>query len=438
MNIDLVQTLAPKVISLVDTTTSFNPLYTAIADAQIVLLGEATHGTHEFYTTRAELSKYLIQEKGFNAIAVEADWPDAYALHLYIHNQTYTRAHDAFALFDHFPTWMWANVTMVDFIEWLKSYNQTQEVQKQIGFHGLDLYSLYRSIDVIVQELKKIDPAAAHEAQQYYSCFEQYRHDPQAYGYAVLSGKIESCKDAVMAQFKKMQDEAWSYLATNKISADEALNLEQNAFVIKNAEEYYRQLFFNEVSNWNLRDSHMFHTLGTLIQHYQLRGIKHPKIIVWAHNSHIGNAAATQMSEYGEYNIGQLVKEHYKDKAYTVGFTTYTGTVSAASGWHSPVERKQIRPALKESYEALFHAVDIPNFLLLLNDAPMLAKERLERAIGVVYHPQTERASHYFFANITQQFDAVIHYDTTHALEPLAKTARWLEGELPESYPSGL
>ena len=332
---------------------------------------------------------------------------------------------------------MWRNVPVIQFIDWLREYNQEQSENK-VSFYGLDFYSLYRSIDTVIACLHKVDPAAAEEAKYYYACLDHYRHDPQAYGYAVFTRAIQSCADMVIEEFKRLQEKDWESLGQGKISAEESFYIEQNARVVKNAEDYYRSLFISETNNWNIRDSHMLETLNALIAHYQLKGIEKPKIIIWAHNSHVGNAAATQMSKHGEYNIGQLVKEQFGNNAVAIGFTTYHGTVSAASDWHKPVERKNVREALQDSYEALFHAIQIPNFLLLLKDASIVPNELLERAIGVVYHPQTERMSHYFYANLAEQFDAIIHYDKTRAVEPLEKTSQWLMGEAPETYPSGL
>ena len=307
-----------------------------------------------------------------------------------------------------------------------------------MSFYGLDLYSLYRSIDAVIDSLKKIDPAAAQEARYHYSCFDHYRRDPQAYGYAVFTKAIHSCAPEVIEELKRLQEQDWSFLEHGSISANELFYIEQNARVVKNAEAYYRALFINNESTWNLRDSHMFETLNLLIKHYQLKGVVKPKIVIWAHNSHIGNAKATQMGAHGEHNIGQLVKEKFGKNSLNLGFTTYEGTVSAASDWHEPVDRKLVREALPDSYEALFHATKLSNFLLILNNKKIVPEELLERAIGVVYHPQTERMSHYFYANLAEQFDAIIHCDKTRAVEPLEKTSQWISGEVPETYPSGL
>ena len=242
----------------------------------------------------------------------------------------------------------------------------------------------------------------------------------------------------VLEQLKRVQEQSWDYIKHGKVSADEAFYIEQNARVVKNAENYYRSLFGSEVSSWNLRDSHMAETVNALINYYQSKGTDKPKIIIWAHNSHVGNAAATQMSQNNEYNIGQLIKEQFKHNAFSIGFTTYEGTVSAASDWHAPVERKQVRKALPNSYEDLFHATQIENFLLILKKVTMIPDVLLERAIGVIYRPETERASHYFYAHLNKQFDAIIHCDKTRAIEPLEKTSQWIEGEAPETYPTGL
>ncbi len=408
-----------------------------IGDAQIVLLGEATHGTHEFYMLRAEISKKLIHEKHFNIIAIEGDWPDAYQINNYILGETqYKTANQALASFDKFPTWMWQNVPVTSFVEWLKSYNAQIPEAQRIHFYGLDLYSLYKSIDTIITHLEKIDTAAAAQARHNYACLEQFRQDPTLYGYSVFK-PLKSCQEQVMAELNEMGKKAWHLIKEKKLTENESFYLLQNARVVKNAEAYYRTLFFEEVNNWNLRDAHMMETVMEITRYYTTNKL-HPKIIIWAHNSHIGNAAATQMASHGEFNIGQLVKEQFNKKAYSVGFTTYNGTVSAASDWHMPVERKIIRDALPKSYEHLFHQVGISPFLLLLSDKNIVPSQLLERAIGVVYAPHTERQSHYFYASLAQQFDAVIHYDTTSAVEPLEKSSMWIEGEAPEAYPSGL
>lgn len=434
---NMLKDLKAHAIQLTGKPTDYDALLDYIGDAQIVMLGEATHGTKEFYDIRAEISQRLINEKNFNAILIEGDWPDAYHVNRYIHQQEHKNAQEALAAFDKFPTWMWRNASMVALVEWLAVYNKQKQKQK-VSFYGLDLYSLYRSIDAVINYFEKTDPTLVEQARHYYACFDKFKRDPQDYGYAVFMQKIQSCQDDVIEALKFVQDQTWEYLGKEGLTtADEAFYAQQNARVVKNAESYYRSLFIDEVSNWNLRDSHMHETLNALIEHHKLKGIENPKFIVWAHNSHIGNARATQMSIEGEHNIGQLVKEQFGNKSVLVGFTTHHGEVSAASAWHSPVERKLVRPALAQSYEALFHEVGIPNFLLLLKDLT-LPDQLLERAIGVIYRPETERASHYFTAQLKYQFDAIIHCDTTDAVEPLEKTSQWISGETPEGYPTGL
>lgn len=411
---------------------AYTKLLDNIGEAQIVLLGEATHGTHEFYDIRAHITKKLILEKNFTIIAIEGDWPDAYRINSYIHNHAVGDARDTLRAFDRFPTWMWQNIPMVHLIEWLKIHNQKQQSQK-VYFYGLDLYSLYKSIDTVIAYLEKIDPKLAGEAKKRYACLEQFRHDPTVYGYSIFSQLSESCQKEIVTELKKLEELEWHLIQEKKSSPNEMFYVLQNARVIKNSEAYYRSLFINEVSNWNLRDHHMMETVEEINAYH-----KNPKIIIWAHNSHIGNAAATQMSVQGEFNIGQLVKEKFGEKSYSLGFTTYNGTVSAASDWHMPVERKIIRDALPHSYEDLFHTIKVPQFFLPLEDKNIVPEKLLERAIGVVYAPQTERQSHYFYASLAHQFDGIIHYDTTTALEPLEKTAQWIKGEIPETYPSGL
>ena len=275
--LDAIRSIA---IPLRGESSDYDALLAHIDNAQIVLLGEASHGTHEFYDIRAQITQRLITEKGFHAVTIEGDWPDAYQVNRYVHQQQYPTAKTALAAFDRFPIWMWRNMPMIKFIEWLHDHNRAQQPENQVSFYGLDLYSLYRSIDVVIESLEKIDPAAAKEARYHYSCFDPFRHDPQAYGYAVFTQTIQSCAYEVLEQLKRLLEQEGQYLAEGKISADEAFYIEQNARVAKNAENYYRSLFLNQASNWNFRDSHMVETLNELINHYQFQGIKEPKIII--------------------------------------------------------------------------------------------------------------------------------------------------------------
>ena len=419
----------------------YDPLMDLIGDARFVLLGEASHGTHEFYEQRAEITKRLIREKGFTAVAVEADWPDAYRVNRYVRGiSTDTPSTDALTGFDCFPAWMWRNTVVVNFVDWLRDYNHSLPANgTKTGFYGLDLYSMYDSIKAVLEYLDKIDPEAAKRARSRYSCLEHFGEDSQSYGYAASLGLSASCEDEALNQLRELQRLTAEYLQQDGCMVeDELFYAEQNARLVKNAEEYYRSMFRGRVSSWNLRDRHMAETLDHLVAHLDRQGNR-TKVIVWAHNSHLGDARATDMGASGELNVGQLVRQRYGDDAVLVGFSTYTGTVTAASDWGAPAERKRVRPALSGSYEALFHSTGLPRFWLNLRDhtpaADKLRQPRLERAIGVIYLPQSERISHYFNARLSDQFDAIIHLDETQGLEPLERTPHWETGEAPETYP---
>jgi erythromycin esterase-like protein len=435
----LVSAIRRSAHSLTGETTDFDPLLKTIGDSRFVLIGEATHGTHEFYRLRAQITKRLIAEKEFNAVAVEADWPDAYRINQFVRFDSDDEdAIDALSGFKRFPAWMWRNADVLDFVGWLRNHNEHQHANRA-GFYGLDLYSLHASIRAVLDFLDKVDPEAAHRARYRYACFDNFGEDSQAYGYAASFGLRKSCEDEVISQWMEMRRRAADLARRDgRVARDAFFFAEQNARLVKNAEEYYRSMFHERVSSWNLRDTHMAETLDALVHHLGAKA----KVVVWAHNSHLGDARATEMGQRGELNLGQLVRQRYGGEATLVGFTTHTGTVTAASGWDSPAERKYVRPALAGSYEALFHQTGIPNFLLRLGKreetTAALREPRLERAIGVIYLPQSERASHYFHAQLPDQFDVVLHYDETRAVEPLERTAQWETGEVPETYPSML
>lgn len=428
---------------LTGAASDYDPLLELIGDARFVLLGEASHGTHEFYRERAEITKRLIQEKGFTAVAIEADWPDAYRVNRYVRgvSDDATSA-DALAGFQPFPEWMWRNTDVVNFVDWLREYNDAlPQNATKAGFYGLDLYSLHSSMEAVLEYLEKIDPEAAKRARYRYSCFEHFGEDPQSYGYAASFGLSESCEKEAVNQLRELQSLIAEYAKRDgQVAEDEFFYAEQNARLVKNAEEYYRTMFRGRVLSWNVRDRHMAETLDQLFVHLDKKESP-AKIVIWAHNSHLGDARATDMGAAGELNVGQLVRERYGRDAVIVGFTTYTGTVTAASNWGAPAERKRVRPALPGSYEALFHDTGKPRFLLTLRSEGKvvagLREPRLERAIGVIYRPQTERVNHYFHARLSDQFDAVIHFDETQAVEPLDSTTHWETGEVPETYPSG-
>jgi len=439
---DLLRTAAHELGRSADDLT---PLIDLAADASFVLLGEASHGTHEFYSTRAEITKRLIQEKGFQAVAAEADWPDAHRVNQYVRG----RGHDAtpyaaLSGFTRFPVWMWRNRDVEAFVRWLRDYNDSRDSRPhtpQVGFYGLDLYSLYRSRTEVLRYLEKVDPEAASRARYRYGCFDHFGEDEQAYGYAANFELSKSCEEDVLRQLDELQRREYAYLHRDgQIAEDDFFSAEQNARLIKNAEEYYRGMFQDRVNTWNLRDRHMSETLNGLAAHMEQRFGK-SKIVVWAHNSHLGNAQATDRVRFGEWNLGQLVRERYSD-AVLVGFTTYIGTVTAASDWGGMHETKRVRPALPGSYEAILHDAGIPRFLVIFAGDERLSaefrSERLERAIGVIYRPETERVSHYFYARLADQFDAILHFDESRAVEPLPHAEEEQTGEIPDTYPVGV
>ncbi len=419
----------------------YDELLERVGDASVVLLGEASHGTHEFYRERALITRRLIEEKGFRAVAVEADWPDAYRVNRYLcGSDEDADAEEALRGFRRFPTWMWRNAEVLDFVGWLRDRNERADEADAAGFYGLDLFSLHASIAEVIRYLVRVDPGGAARARERYACFEQFGHE-QAYGRMTSLGITESCRRAVVAQLVELQRRAGSYLRRDGPAAEDAqFYAEQNARLIASAEEYYRSMFADHGTSWNLRDRHMADTLVRLRAHLARHG-RPVRVVVWAHNSHIGDARATEMGWRGELNVGQLARERWPSEVALIGFTTYEGTVTAAPTWDAPAERRRVRPALPESYEALFHELDEPRLLLDLTGgaaAESLRGPLLERAIGVVYRPETERVSHYFEADLAAQLDFVVHIDETRAVEPIERTSGWQLGEPPETYPSAL
>lgn len=394
-----------------------------IGEARYVLIGEATHGTHEFYRARIEITQELIKKKGFTAIAIEGDWPDAYQIHRYIQGKG-SDEKEALQGFQRFPTWMWRNATIPPFLKWLRDYNDQLTPQEKIGFYGLDLYSLYSSAQAVIAYLEKVDPDAANRAKLRYGCFDHLTIDPQTYGYLTSMGIKKPCIKEVIEELLDLQHHALEYIHKDGLAAeDEYFYIIQNARVLKDAEKYYRSMFEGHVLSWNVRDTHMAETFNILNDHLENRSGKPAKIVVWAHNSHVGDARATEMGESGEVNIGQLIREQHDADTYTIGFSTYDGFVTAASKWGGLAERKSINPGLEGSYEHLFHQLKYKNFLLHLTKNKhlehLLDIYRLQRAIGVVYCPETERMSHYYFTRLPYQFDSIIHFDTTTALKPI-------------------
>jgi erythromycin esterase-like protein len=418
-------------------------LFGLVGDARLVLIGESSHGTAEFYEARAQMTRKLIEQRGFCGVAVEADWPDAYRVNRYVRGHTTSRDGDATAEealrgFQRFPTWMWRNTSVLDFVGWLRDHND--RTGAQAGFYGLDLYSLHRSMQDVIDYLDRVSPEAAARARERYACFDHADGDAQSYGTSVAFGAGESCEQEVLAQLADLQRHAHEYAKRDGLLAeDELFHAERNAVTVQSAERYYRSMVSGRVSTWNLRDQHMADTLDALADHLGRTRGEPAKLVVWAHNSHLGDARATEMGTRGELNLGRLVRERHPDECRLIGFTTYSGTVTAADDWGGPAERKVVRPGLPGSVEELLHEVGSREFLLWFDvarpAAVVLGAARLERAIGVIYRPETERQSHYFQARVGDQFDALIHIDETRALEPLERTGQWERGEAPETYP---
>ena len=425
-----------------------SPLLQRLEGAEIVLLGEASHGTHQFYAQRAAITRRLIAERGFNAVAVEADWPDAYRINCFVRGESDDPdAEAALGDFHRFPRWMWRNADVLQFVQWLREYNDALPPGKpKTGFYGIDLYSLSRSIEAVIGYLDKIDPDAAARARARYACFDDFGDNPQIYGQMVSLGLAEDCENEVVGQLLELQQRAAELAERDgRSGADEQFFAEQNARVARNAAAYYRSMFRGRVSSWNLRDQHMADTIDVLIPHLRQHD-GYARIAVWAHNSHLGDARATEMGVVGELNVGPLMRERHPNETYGIGFTTYEGTVTAAAEWDSPARRRRILPALPGSYEDLLHqasAIAEADLMLDLRDpgpaTDALAEPRLERAIGVIYKPETERFSHYFHAILPRQFDTVLHIDRTAAVQPIdADPGFEAPDETPETWPFGV
>ncbi|SFM34377.1 protein-L-isoaspartate(D-aspartate) O-methyltransferase [Marinobacter zhejiangensis] len=402
-----------------------------IGDSRIVLLGEASHGTSEFYLIRERITRALIEQKGFSFIAIEGDWPDAARVDHYVRHAEYPASE--WIAFARFPTWMWRNEEVRGFVDWLRAYNAPLPAERRVAFHGLDLYSLYNSIQAILRYLDDVDPKVAAIARERYGCLTPYQTDPGAYARAALNPDYESCEQPVLDMLRDLQAKHRLYAEHN---GERFLNTVQNARLVANAEEYYRTMFYGSRSAWNMRDTHMFETLENLLDHHG----ENSRAVVWAHNSHIGDSEATDMALRGEFNIGRLCRARYGQQVYSIGFGTHSGTVAAASDWGRPMEIKQVRPALDGSIESLCHQSGVSRFMLPLRqgDAVLLNglnTRHLERAIGVIYRPETERQSHYFETRLPGQFDEYVWLDQTRAVTPLATGS--LRG-MPDTYPFGV
>lgn len=395
--------------------TDYIPLMDMIGEAPVVAIGEASHGTHEFYATRAAITQHLIEEKGFKAVMIEGDFPAARLVDEYVRGADMTPEAALAGFEGRFPQWMWRNEDVLAFITWLRQYNDALPAgESKVGFYGLDLYSLYESQTEVLDYLEETDPAAAEQAREHYACFASYGEEI-AYAYGVSGDIDNSCADESAASLGMVQSMGLSGSA----SAEAHFYAEQNARVVANAEAYYRRMFEGSSVTWNLRDTHMADTVEAV---RNFLGEGQNQVVIWAHNSHVGDQSATEMAQYGQTNIGELLRDRYgAENVRLIGFSTYTGTVTAADNWDEEAECKLVNPGLPQSYEDLFHNVEGDDFLLILRgqDNPALQEERLQRAIGVIYRPETERQSHYFYANVPEQFDALIHLDATSRLVPL-------------------
>ena len=413
------------------------PLLDRIGEARLVLLGEASHGTSEFYRMRARITRALIEEAGFDFVAVEADWPDAAEIDAYVRHEPGDRPHRK--PFQRFPRWMWANTDVMSFVHWLRRYNEAGggAPDAMVGFHGLDLYSMQASIEAVLEYLDDIDPAAAAVARDRYGCLMPWQNDPVLYGRAVLSGSFDECENEVVRILNDLLARRLEYVRRDGNRFVDAI---QNARLVASAEKYYRVLYRGSVASWNLRDQHMFDTLALLL------GVRGPgsRGVVWAHNSHLGDASATAMGRRGEHNVGQLVRQAFGGDAWLVGFGTHAGTVAAARDWGAPMEVRRVLPSHPRSYEHICHESGVRRFLLHLREPTdpelrqALIPERLERAIGVIYRPETELQSHYFEASLPRQFDEWVWFEESEAVTPIGEEHRGeLEG-MPETFPFGL
>jgi protein-L-isoaspartate(D-aspartate) O-methyltransferase len=405
-------------------SANLDGLLERIADARVVLLGEATHGTAEFYDMRARITRELIEKKGFTIVAVEAEWPDAESIDHYIRgpgHSPFDRHRSKAKPFTGFPSWMWANHSVLAFTHWLKVYNQgLTAADKGVGFYGLDLYNMYSSIEAVLDYLHEVDPQAAEDASWSYGCLKPWSDEPSLYSRAMQSGRHSGCGYEVNMVLQDLRKNRTRYIQRGSLRYFSA---EQNARLVRNGERYYRTMYDADNDSWNQRDQNMLETLQAILRY---RGPT-SKAVVWAHNSHIGDARATSRTEHGEINLGQLVRETFADKSYLVGFGTDHGTVAAASEWGGPMQVMQVRASHEDSYERLCHDAKADNFLLPLRDPiqPLTRKklmpERLARAIGTSYDAEDELRKHYYKASLPRQFDEYIWFDETHAVKPLRK-----------------
>jgi len=427
---------------------NYAKLLAAVGDAEVVMIGEASHGTKEFYQQRAEITKQLIIQKGFTFVAAEADWPDAYRANRYVQNgkKSDLSAKDSLGDFRRFPLWMWRNTVVNEFMQWLRRHNDTKiDAKHKVAFYGMDLYSFYSSMDAVIEYLQQVSPEDAKLAKKRYSSFDRFQGEPSSYGMAAGFGLSPSFEKEVVATLVDLQKKEEKYLkgAGGLIDGDELFYTQQNARLVAHAEEYYRKMYHADAITWNLRDGHMVDCVTSLMEYHAHRfsGQRKEKVVLWAHNSHLGDARNTDASKRGEVNVGQLMREKFGlGKTFNIGFSTYKGSVTAAKNWDEPAQCDRVRNGIYNSYEHVFHSaakfmkqndyymIFRSNDLTHNVDSELvghLSSSRLERFIGVIYRPDTEKASHYCHTQIAKEYDAVIFMDETSAVEPLDKTAPW-------------
>jgi erythromycin esterase len=413
-----------------------DPLMERIGDARVVLLGEASHGTREYYTWRDRITRRLVTEKGFGFIGVEGDWPDCSLVNRWIKGAAGGRsARQMLHAFERWPTWMWANEEVVHLAEWLRQHNDAQPQARRVGFYGLDVYSLWDSMDAVTRYLEKVDPEAAARARRAYGCFDPYEEDVQDYAMATAMVPT-SCEQEVIRTLVELRARAPDYAEEDR---EAFFNAEQNALVARNAERYYRAMIKGGAASWNVRDTHMIETLERLLQHHGPEA----KAIVWEHNTHVGDARATDMARVGMVNVGSLARDRWGGDVVVAGFSSYRGSVVAGSEWGAPMKRMPVPEAREGSWEQLFHAAGAEDKLLMmdaLDDIPGAMDPRGHRAIGVVYHPERETRGNYVPSVLPMRYDAMLYIDRSHALRPLKMTPQLPDEypETPETYPSGM
>lgn len=438
----LATTVADVARPLRGAPADLDPLMRLVDSARCVLIGEATHGTHDFHRLRAELTKRLIVEKGFSAVAVEADFSDACRVHRFVRGVgPEVGAIGALTDFGRFPAWIWRNADVLDFVGWLRAHNEDASPAAKVGFHGLDLFGLHASLGAVLRALDRVNPEAAQRARERFAGFDRSGEGASVSGEDASLGLGAAHVHEVAQQLRVLQRErAKNAERRGILPEDERLFAEQSTRAGTHAEEYYAAMLVGRTASWNLRNAYMATALDALVTHLD-RDRDRAKVVVWAHNSQVGDARATEMSAAGQLSLGQLVRDRYRGDAILIGFTTYAGTVTAASSWGGPAERKELRPALWGSYEDLFHRTAIPRFSLLMNEleavTDALNRPRLQRSMGAVYAPRAERANHYFAASLPSEFDAVIHFDRTRALESLDRGIDWPLVAAREAFPSG-